>query len=131
MNELDNTHNGLKMVRKQIKTMKKKKKFCAKRFFLCNVRGEQFSDIYIYIYIFLLELVTIVVLNVTVFFFLQLSDASLQWNFSSLYSPSLLYLSPVRVDHIADLNTSPISTFLKSLELAVRLKITVQVSPPH
>ena len=76
----------------------------------------------IYIYIFLLDLVTIIVLNVTVFFFLQLSDASLQWNFSSLYSPSLLYLSPLRVDR---LDTGPISTFLKSLGVAVRLKITV------
>ena len=83
------------------------------------------------IYIFLLELVTIIVLNVTVFFFLQLSDASLQWNFSSLYSPFLLYLSPLRVDQIADLDTSPISTFLKSLGVAIRLKITVQVSPSH
>ena len=89
------------------------------------------SSSLIYIYIFLLELVTIVVLNVTVFFFLQLSDASLQWNFSSLYSPSLLYLSHVRVDHITDLDTSPISTFLESLRVAVRLKITVQVSPLH
>ena len=45
----------------------------------------------------------------------------LQWDFPSLYSPSLLHLSPLCVDQIAGFDTCPISTFLKSWWVAVRL----------
>ena len=51
--------------------------------------------------------------------------------FSSLYSPSLLHLSPPHVDQIAGSDHCPISPFLKSLGRAIRLNITIWVSPPH
>ena len=45
--------------------------------------------------------------------------------------PFLLHLSPPHVDQIAGSDLCPISPFLKSLWVAIRLNVTVQVSPPH
>ena len=41
------------------------------------------------------------------------------------------HLYPPFVDQIVGVDPYPISTFLKSLAVIIRLKITVQVSPPH
>ena len=51
--------------------------------------------------------------------------------FFPLYDPVLLHLSLPRVDQVASFYSYPISTFLKSLEVAVRLNITIQVLPLH
>ena len=49
-----------------------------------------------------------------------------------LYPLSFFHLSCPRVDQIANLlNICPISTFLKSLWVAMRLEVIIQVSPPH
>ena len=45
--------------------------------------------------------------------------------------PSSFPFYPPHVKQIAGIDLCPISTFLKSLVVAVRLKITVQVSFPH
>ena len=45
--------------------------------------------------------------------------------------PSSFHFYPPRLRQIADIDPYPISTFLKSLVVAVRLKITIQVSLPH
>ena len=50
---------------------------------------------------------------------------------SSLYFPPLFHLRLPRVDQIAGFDSYPISTFLKSLWVAVRLNIIVRVSHPH
>ena len=65
------------------------------------------------------------------FFFTNPQMILLKWDFTSLYYLPLLYLSPPCVDQMADSFPYPISTFLKSLDIAVRLNSTVQVSPPH
>ena len=51
----------------------------------------------------------------------------------SFYTPiSFFHLSLPRLDQIANLlNTCSISSFLKSLWIAIRLEVTVQVSFPH
>ena len=95
-----------------------------KKIILSTIRGDQF------LYIFLLNLITSPILVATVFFY-QFSDPLQQWNFSSLYCPSLLHLSHPHVDQMANPYPYPISTLLKFLEIAIRLNITVQVSPPH
>ena len=64
-------------------------------------------------------------------FSLDLLMIPLYWGFSPLYSPSLFHPSPPHVDQITGLDTYPISNFLKSLGVTVRLKITVQISFPH
>ena len=55
--------------------------------------------------------------------------------FSVYYFPFILssffHLHPPRVDQVVDFHSYPISTLLKSLGVAVRLKITVQVSLSH
>ena len=49
-----------------------------------------------------------------------------------LYPLSFFHLSRPRIDQIANLlDTCPVSTFLKSLWVAVRLEVTVQISPPY
>ena len=76
-------------------------------------------------YIVLLNLTTITVLECKMIFFTNYQMIHLQWDFSFLYSPSLLHLSPPRVDQIAGFDTCPINTFLKSLGIALRLNITI------
>ena len=49
----------------------------------------------------------------------------------TLILSSSFHLHPPRVDQVVDFDPYPISTFLKSLGVAVRLKITVQLSLPH
>ena len=51
--------------------------------------------------------------------------------FFLFYTTFLLSSYPPRVGQIVGVDHCPISTFLKSLVVAVRLKITVQVSLPH
>ena len=60
-----------------------------------------------------------------------LDDLPCNGVFSLLYSHSFFHLSPSHVDQIAGPNTCPISIFLKSLGVAVGLKVIIQVSPLH
>ena len=77
-------------------------------------------------YIFLLDLITSLVPVVTVFFPPSHRGAS----FSFILSP-FFHLHPLRVDQVVGFDSYSISTFLKSLGVAVRLLITVQISHPH
>ena len=54
----------------------------------------------------------------------------LRYSFSFILS-SFFYLHPPRVDQVSNVDPCPISTFLKSLGVTVRLKIIVHVSLPH
>ena len=51
--------------------------------------------------------------------------------YNVLYYLFFFYLYPPRVDQIAGVDPCPISTFLKSLVVAIGLKITIHVSLPH
>ena len=77
-------------------------------------------------YIFLLDLITSLVPVVTVFFPPSHRGASFSFILSSFFN-----LHPLRVDQVVGFDPYPINTFLKSLGVAVRLKIIVQVSLPH
>jgi len=78
-------------------------------------------------YIFLLNSNTITALGTTVFLLPILRRSPC----NSLYSPTSLHLSPPCVNQIVGFDHCPISTFLKSLRVAIRLNITVKVSPSH
>ena len=65
------------------------------------------------------------VIVVTIFFPPFLSG------YSFFYTIFLFHLHPSRVDQTTGVDSYLISTFLKSLAVVVRLKITVQVSLPH
>ena len=78
-------------------------------------------------YIILLNL--IIVLIATFFFFLQIlicppSNGGL----SSLYYHVFLHFNLPHVDQVTGFDPCPISTFLKSLGVTVRLNTTIQVS---
>ena len=68
-------------------------------------------------------MITNLVLIVTIFF----SPLSPRV-FFLFYTLFLFHLHPPRVDQIIGVDPCPINTFLKSLGVAVRLKIIVQVS---
>ena len=102
--------------------------FYPKKNVLGTVRGDQF--LYIYIYIYLLNLVKSLVLRLIVFFFFFFNPPPSGSSFSFILS-SFFHLHPPRVDQVAGFDPCPINTFLNSLGVAVRLKITVQVSLPH
>ena len=63
-------------------------------------------------------------------FLLILRSPPLGSSFSFIL-PSFFHLHPPRVDQVVDFHSYPISTLLKSLGVAVRLKITVLVSLLH
>ena len=63
-------------------------------------------------------------------FLLIFRSPFLVYSFSFILS-SFFHLHPPLVDQVSGLDPFPISTFLKSLGVAVRLKITVQVSLLH
>ena len=98
--------------------------FYLKKIVIGSIRGGQF------LYIFFLNLITSLVLVATVFFS-QFSDPPcLGPSFSLTLSSSFdLYLP--RVDQVANFDPCPISIFLKSLGVVVRLKIIVQISLPY
>ena len=83
-----------------------------------------------FLYIFILNLITSPVLVVTVFSS-QFSDLPPSGSSFSFILSSFFHLHHPRVDQVAGVDLCPISTFLKSLGVAIRLKITVQVSLPH
>ena len=95
--------------------------FYLEKIVLGPIRGDQF------LYIFLLNLITSLVPVVIVFFPQSLSLRSC---FPFILS-SFFHLHPPHVDQVVGIDPCPISTFLKSLGVAVRLKITNQVSFPH
>ena len=75
-------------------------------------------------YIYLLNLVTGQILVPTVFFS-QFSDPlSLRYSSSFILS-SFFHLHPPHVDQVSNIDSCPSNTFLKSLGVAVRLKITI------
>ena len=95
-----------------------------KKFVLGIIRGDVFS------YISLLNLVTSPICVATVFFYPSSDPLSLGYSFSFIPS-SFFHLHPPHLDQIASVDSYSISTFLKSLGVAVRLKIIVHVSLPH
>ena len=86
-------------------------------------------------YIFILDLITSLVPVVTVFFPQFFDPPYIQGFLSLLYYPfSSIYtwnLHPPRVNQVVGFDSYPISTFLKSLGVAVRLKITIRILLPH
>ena len=119
-NELDNTYNGLKMVRKQRQT----------RFMQRNssLAKSENSNFWIY---FLLDLITIIVLNATIFFLQIFTPPLVMRSFSfilhclassqlSIYRSSCLSLS-LSYQHL----------LLEVFGVAVKLNINVQVSSLH
>ena len=103
--------------------------FYPKKNVLGTVRGDQFLYIYIYIYIYLLNLVTSPILLLIVFFSFFFNPPPPGSSFSFILSS--FHLHPPRVDQVAGVDPCPINTFLKSLGVVVRLKITVHVSLSH
>ena len=82
------------------------------------------------IYILILNLITSLVLVSTVFFLL-ISRSPFLRGFFLFYTIFFFHLHPPRVDQVTGVDPCPISTFLKSLGVAIRQKITVQASLPH
>ena len=98
--------------------------FYLKKIFIGTIRGDQF------LYISLLNLVTSLIFVLIVFFSPFSNPFSSRYSFFFILS-SFFHLHPPHIDWVPDVDLCPISTFLKSLEVVVRLKITVQVSLPH
>ena len=121
--ELGNNYNGFRWKERKYGLVLSKKKNV-----LDIVRGDQFLCIYIYIY--LLNLVTSLVLLLIVFFSFFFNPPPPGSSFSFILS-SFFHLHPPRVDQVAGVDPCPINTFLKSLGVVVRLKITVHVSLSH
>ena len=98
---------------------------------MSSTQSEEINScIYIYIYIYLLNLVTSPILLLIVFFSFFFNPPPSGSSFSFILS-SFFHLHPPRVDKVAGFDPCPINTFLNSLGVVVRLKITVQVSLPH
>ena len=120
-NELGNNYNGFRWKERKYGLVLSKKK--------CP-RHSPRRSILVYIYIYLLNLVTSLVLLLIVFFSFFFNPPPPGSSFSFILS-SFFHLHPPRVDHVTGFDPYPISTFLKSLGVAIRLKITIQVSLPH
>ena len=121
-NELGNNYNGSRWKERKYGLVLSKKK--------CPRQSPRRSIlIYIYIYISFELGYKSCSSSYSVFLFL-LQSPSPGSSFSFILS-SLFHLHPPRVDQDASFDPCPINTFLKSLGIAVRLKITVQVSFPH
>ena len=99
-------------------------KFYLKKIVLGTIRGD------VFLYISLLNLITSPIFVATVFFYLSSNPPSSRYSFSFILS-SFFHLHPLRVDQVAGFDPYPISTFLKFLGVAIRLKITIQVSLLH
>ena len=99
-------------------------KFYLKKIVIGTIREE------VFLYISLLNLITSPIFVATVFFYLSSDPLSSAYSFYFIL-PSFFHLHPLRVDQAVGIDSCSISTFLKSLGIAVRLKITVQVSLPH
>ena len=84
----------------------------------------------ILVYIYLLNLVTSLVLLLIVFFSFFFDPPPLRSSLSFILS-SFFHLHHPCIDQVPGFSPCPISTFLKSLGVAVRLKITVQVLLSH
>ena len=98
--------------------------FYPKKIVLGIIRGNEF------LYIFLFYLITSPIFVATVFFYSSSDPPSSGYSFSFILS-TFLHLHPPCVDQIVGIDSCPISTYLKSLGVVVRLKIIVQVSLPH
>ena len=98
--------------------------FYLKKIVLGIIRGEAF------LYISLLYLITSPIFMATVFFYPSFDPLSSGYSSSFILS-SFSHLHPPCIDQVAGANPCPISFFLKSLGVAVRLKIIVQVSLSH
>ena len=99
-------------------------KFYLKKIVLGTIRGD------VFLYISLLNLITSPIFVATVFFYLSSNPPSSRYSFSFILS-SFFHLHPLRVDQVVGVDPCPINTLLKSLGVAVRLKIIFQVSLPH
>ena len=99
-------------------------RFYPKKIVLGTIRGD------VFLYVSLLNLITSPIFVAIVFFNLSSNPLSSGYSFSFIL-PSFFHLYPSHVDQVAGIDPCPISTFLKSLGVAIRLKITVQVSLPH
>ena len=99
-------------------------KFYLKKIVLGTIRGD------VFLYISLLNLITSPIFVATVFFYLSSNPPFSRYSFSFILS-SFFHLHPPCIDQVAGANPCPISFFLKSLGVAVRLKIIVQVSLSH
>ena len=119
-NELDNNYNGSRWKERKYGLVLSKKK--------CP-RHSPRRSILVYIYISL-NLVTSPVLRLIVFFSFFFNPPPSGSSFSFVLS-SFFHLHPPRVDQVAGVDPCPINTFLKSLGVVVRLKITVHVSLSH
>ena len=98
--------------------------FNLKKIVLGTIREDQFLYIYSQVWLQIQFLMATV-------FFSQFPDPPSSGSSFCFILSSLFPLYPPRVGLIAGIDPCPISTFLKSLIIAVRLKITMQVSPPH
>ena len=99
-------------------------RFYPKKIILGTIWGD------VFLYISLLNLITSPILVATVFFYSSSDPPSWRYSFFFILS-SFFHLHSPRVNQVAGIDPCPISTFLKSLGVAIRLKITVQVSLPH
>ena len=101
-------------------------RFYPKKIVFGTIRGD------VFLYISLLNLITSPIFVATVFFYLSSDPLYLSSGYSfSFILLSFFHLHPPCVDQVAGIDLCPISTFLKSLGVAIRLKITVQVSFLH
>ena len=99
-------------------------RFYVKKIVLGTIRGD------VFLYVSLLNLITSPIFVATMFFNLSSNPLSSGYYFSFILS-SFFHLHPPRADQVAGIDPCSISTFLKSLGVAIRLKITVQVSLSH
>ena len=98
--------------------------FYSKKIILGLIRGD------VFLYISLFYLITSPIFVAIVFFYSSSDPSSSGYSFYFILS-SFLHLHPPLVDQIVGVNSCPISTFLKSLGVAVKLKNTVHVSFSH
>ena len=100
-------------------------KFYPKKIVLGTIRG----DVFLYIYLSFEFDYKSSSCYYSIFLLISQSLSS-GYSFSFILS-SFFHLHPPCVDQVSGVDSCPINTFLKSLGVAVRLKITVQISFPH
>ena len=117
MSQMDRDHSRLVVIEKNKINSFKQEKFS-------SVKSE--DGLFLYISLRLIQNYSSLVYND---FFPDFQMMPIIMGFFPLYFIPFFHLSSPRVDQIANLfDTCPICTFLKSLEVAVRLKVIVQVS---
>ena len=93
-------------------------RFYLKKIVLSIIRGD------VFLYISLLNLITSPIFVTIMFFYSSSDPPSLGYSFSFILS-SFFHLHPSGVDQVVGVDPCPIRTFLKSLGVAIRLKITI------